>query len=242
VVNGINALRDAVDGEDRELGALVVITRVVAKRAFQSVLETAGMLCVGTNVAFEHDFGKGGHTQFTAQRLDQFGAAAAQQTGKLVFTQTVGHGCHSAQNRGRVSPQRDTHRVGLAGVLLGVVPEVERAAAVRQPAHDDLVAGQHLLAVNTEVLPRLVRTFRDDQAPGDERRHVARPAVLDGQLGQINVCAFPHQLLAGRAAQFFGSHAPQRFDQAAHAHQLLEALGRFGLLEAGQHMAKLAQF
>ena len=122
-----------------------------------------------------------------------------------------------------------------------MVAKVERAAAVRQPAHDDLVAGQHLLAVDAQVLPRLVRPLGDDQAPGDERRHVAGPAVLDRQPGQVDVSAFPNDLLARRAAQFLGRHAPQRFDQAAHADQFLETLGRLGLLERGQHMAKLAQ-
>jgi hypothetical protein len=68
-----------------------------------------------------------------------------------------------------------------------VVAEIERAAAVRQPAHDELVAREHLLAVDAQVLPRLVRPARDDQAPGDERRHVAGPAVLHRQARQVDV-------------------------------------------------------
>ena len=46
---------------------------------------------------------------------------------------------------------------GSPGMRERVIAEVERAAAVREPAHDDLVAADHLLAVDAEVLARLVR-------------------------------------------------------------------------------------
>ena len=45
---------------------------------------------------------------------------------------------------------------GSPGMRGAVVAEIERAAAMRQPAHDDLVRRDHLLAVDAEVLPRLV--------------------------------------------------------------------------------------
>ena len=44
---------------------------------------------------------------------------------------------------------------GWPGFGLGEVAEVERAAAMRQPAHDHLVAGDHLLPVDAQVLPLL---------------------------------------------------------------------------------------
>jgi hypothetical protein len=119
--------------------------------------------------------------------------------------------------------------------------KIERAAAVGQPAHDELVAAQHLLAVDAQVLPRLVRPARDDQAPGNQRRHVTRPAVLDGQARKVHICALPHQFLAWRAAALLGRHVPQGFEQTAHAHHLLETLGRFGFLERRQQLAKGAQ-
>ena len=46
-----------------------------------------------------------------------------------------------------------------------VVAKVERAAAMREPAHDDLVAADHLLAVDAEVLALLLRPARDGRAP-----------------------------------------------------------------------------
>jgi hypothetical protein len=94
-------------------------------------------------------------------------------------------------------------------------------------------------------MPRFCRALcgplRDDQAPGDQRRHVAGPAVLDGQARKVHICTLPHQFLAWRAAALLGRHVPQRFEQTAHAHHLLEALGRFGFLERRQQLAKRPQ-
>ena len=40
----------------------------------------------------------------------------------------------------------------------------------------------------------------DHQAPGDQRRRVARPAVLDRQARQVDVLALPDDILARRLA------------------------------------------
>ncbi|MNV48081.1 hypothetical protein D3C71_1399710 [compost metagenome] len=120
-----------------------------------------------------------------------------------------------------------------------VVGKVQRPAPVGQPAHDDLVAREHLLAVDAQVLPRLARAARDGQAPGDERCHVAGPAVLHGQAGQVDIGPFPHLLLAGCAARHgVRRHVPQGLEQLAHAQHVLEAFRRLGLLEGGQQFAQ----
>jgi hypothetical protein len=117
--------------------------------------------------------------------------------------------------------------------------KIQRAAAVRQPAHDDLVARQHLLAVDAQVLPRLVRPARDDQAPGDERRHVARPAVLHGQARQVHVRAFPHHLLAGGPrAHGVGRHVPQGLEQLPMPSMSLKPLGASGSLRLASSSPK----
>jgi hypothetical protein len=113
------------------------------------------MVGVGLDMAFEHDLGRGGHGERQAQRGSDLGACAAQQARELVFAQRVGHGRDGTQQRGRVGPQRHGHGVRLAGVCCAVVGKIERAAPVGQPAHDDLVAPDHLLAVDAQVLPRL---------------------------------------------------------------------------------------
>ena len=104
--------------------------------------------------------------------------------------------------------------------------------AVRQPAHDALVAVEHLLAVDAQVLPWLVRALRDDQAPGDEWCHIARPAVLDGQAGQIDIVALPMALAEGSK----GAEQTQwklRASKALHNAAALQPL-------AGDHLAWVA--
>jgi hypothetical protein len=89
------------------------------------------------DVAFQHDLGAGRHLQRHAQRGRHLGARAAQQAGELVFGQASGTGV-TAPRMVAGSAQRHGHREGLAGVG-AVLAEVQRAAAVGQPAHDDLV-------------------------------------------------------------------------------------------------------
>ena len=60
-----------------------------------------------------------------------------------------------------------------------VLGEIERAAAVCQPAQDDLVAVQHLLAVDAQVLSRFVWAAGNGESPRNEGRHIVWPAVLN---------------------------------------------------------------
>jgi hypothetical protein len=53
----------------------------------------------------------------TPMRIGHFGARTAQQAGKLVFRQRVGHGRDGAQDGGRIGANGHRHGVGLAGVL-----------------------------------------------------------------------------------------------------------------------------
>ena len=123
-----------------------------------------------------------------------------------------------------------------------VVAEIQRAAAVRQPAHDELVRPQQLLTVDTQVLALGVGAARDHQAPGQERRHVARPAGLDWQAGQVHVLAFPDYFLAGRTLDVLGAHVPQRrLQHRDFGQRVTQALGRFGLAQRGQQLADVAQ-
>ena len=148
--------------------------------------------------AFQHDLGTGRHLQVAAQALHQFGLAAAQQSGELVFGKTVRHRRDRAEYGGRIGADHHRDRERLAGMRLAPVLKIQRAAAMRQPAHDDLVRRDHLLAVDAEILARLVRPARDHQAPGDQRRDIAGPAGLDRQLAQIHVACLPTRF-PGRA-------------------------------------------
>ena len=115
----------------------------------------------------KHDLGRGRHAQLAAHSLDQFSTAAAQESGELVFRQTVGHGRHRPQYGGRVSAQRDGDGIGFTGVLQTMLAKIQRAAPVGEPAHDELVRPDHLLAVDTQILPLLIRAPGNHQPPGN---------------------------------------------------------------------------
>jgi hypothetical protein len=130
---------------------------------------------------------------------------------------------------------------GVAGMRGAMFAVIQRAAAMREPAHDDLVRRNDLLAIDAEVLPRLVRPARDDQAPGDQRRGVARPAGLHRQARQIDRVALPYHLLAGRGTQHLGRHVEHLLQHRQLFPGVLQSLGRLRFLEIGQQRADFAQ-
>src|SRR5690606_1105656 len=113
-----------------------------------------------------------------------------------------------------------------------------------------LVAADHLLAVDAEVLPLLGRARGDGQAPRDQPRHAARPGVLERQLAEVDGLALLAHLAARRTLERLGAHAddllgdralapghaPGRAEQIAE-HRHVEARG---LLEQ-QRRTALAQ-
>jgi hypothetical protein len=141
----------------------------------------------------------------------------------------------------RVAAQHHRDGEGHAGVRRRVFAEIERAAAVGQPAHDRPVASDHLLAVDAQVLPGLGGPARDHQSPCDQRRDVARPAGLDRQSPEVEIRAFPDLLLAGRARHLAGRHVQHLPQHRQLVPGVLQALGRFGLLEVREQVADLAQ-
>jgi hypothetical protein len=123
-----------------------------------------------------------------------------------------------------------------------MVAEVERSAAVGQPAHDRAVAADHLLAIDAEVLPPAARAAGDHQSPGDQRPGVTGPARLHRQRGEVDVVALDDDLLAGRGAHLFrrhGEHLPQHRQLVP---RVAQAARRLGLLEIGKHLADASQF
>ncbi|MNQ50359.1 hypothetical protein D3C85_642960 [compost metagenome] len=257
VIDGVAPHRDAFDREDGEPVLLVVVAGVVAVRAFQRHL----VVGIGRRVrafghdrldgarvggrqqmAFQHDLGPGRHGKVAAQRLRDLGARAAQQAGELVFGQAVRHGRDGAQRGGRVGAQRDRDGEGRAGVRDGVVAEIQRAAAMRQPAHDELVGPQQLLAIDAQVLALRVGAACDHQPPGQEGRHVPGPAGLDRQAGQVHVLALPDDFLAGGAFDVLGAHVPERGLQHGHLGQrIAQAFRGLGFTQRGQQLADVAQ-
>ena len=137
-----------------------------------------------------------------AQAFNDLGAVAAQKPRKLVFGQRVRHRGHRAQHGGGVGAERNCQRERLARMGEAVVAEIERAAAMREPAHDDFVLRDDLLTVDPEVLAPLLRPARHHQAPRNKRRDVARPTRLNRQLAKIHLAGFAYDFLAGRAGHY----------------------------------------
>ena len=234
VVDGLAPVGDALDGEDGEFFHLVVIASVVAKGAF-------GRGVVGLDHPFEDELGARRHLKVIAQAAGHFGARTAQQAGEGILRKGVRHRRHRRQNGGGIGAQSHRNRKGLAGMLLLPVAEIQRAAAVGQPAHDDAVAADHLHPVDAEVLARLFRAAGDHQAPGDEGAGVLRPAGLHRKPGQIHLIAFQHHFLTGRAAPLPGRHVQHLAIEGQLLEGVFHAARRVGLLESGEQPAHLAQ-
>ena len=240
MVDRIAPHRDAIDREHRKAVLLVVIASVIAERALERGFVTT--LIIGIDRALQHNLRRRRYLQVRAEAFRHLGAFAAQQTGELVLGQRVRHRRDRADRGGRIRAQRHRDGIGLAGIFRAVVTEIQCAAAMCQPAHDHLVRCNHLLAVDAQVLPRLVRPARDGQSPGDQRRHVPRPAGLHRQLRQINVFTLPHDVLAGRAGDLLRRHVHQLpADGNPALHHIAKTLGRLRLLQKGEQSADVTQ-
>ncbi len=190
---------DTLHGEHRERLHLVVIAGVIAKGPLWGQL-------TGLDIAFENDLGGGRHLQLGALALHHLGLRAAQQPREGILRQAVGDRGHGGQGGGGIGTQHHRHREALPGMGLAPLLEIQRTAAVGEPAHDQPVAPDHLLAVDAHVLALPVRGAGHDQAPGDQRAGVLRPAGLHRQPGQVHLAALGHHLLAGRALALLGPH------------------------------------
>ena len=122
-----------------------------------------------------------------------------------------------------------------------MLTKIERATAMRQPAHDHFVARNYLLPVNAQVLPRLVRPARDCETPGDEWPGVTRPAGLHRQARQIDRCAVPNNLLARCIRDKFRRHVEHLFQYRPFIPCVLETTGRLWFLEKREQLAHFAQ-
>jgi hypothetical protein len=171
----------------------------------------------------------------------ELGFGAAQETGEGVLGERVGYGGDGAEGGGRVGAEGDGDGVALAGILFTPVPVIEGAAAVREPAHDQLVATEQLHAVDAEVLSRLAGPARDDQGPGDQRRRVTGPAGLYRQGAQVHVIALVHALVRRGIAYQLRAHVQHLLQQRCLVPGIAQALRRIRLAQVGEQFADLAQ-
>ncbi|MNC15456.1 hypothetical protein D3C75_632750 [compost metagenome] len=199
VVNCILTLSNVRDGKDREAVHFIVVTGVVTVRAFWCHFARL-------DIAFKHDLRAGGHFQIVGNTLHHFGPGAAQQSGEGIFREGIRYRRNGTQNGGRIGTQRDGNREAFARMGCAPLLIIKRAAAMRQPAHDQFVFANQLLAIDTEILTLFMRTARNGQAPGYQRRGIFWPALHNGDTRQIDRLTFHDFLLARCATQPFGRH------------------------------------
>ena len=126
---------------------------------------------------------------------------------------------------------------------MGLLPflKIQGTAPVAQPAHDQLVAADQLLAIDAQVLTFLIGPAGNHQRPGHQRAGVAWPAGLNRQLGEVHVVAFDDVFLAGPGAAPLGVHAQHLAEDRQLLPGVAESLGRLRLLQEGQQLAEFAQ-
>ena len=112
---------------------------------------------------------------------------------------------------------------------------------MRQPAHNQFVFADQLLAINPQVLPLFVRPAGYRQPPGDQRRGIFRPAGHNRDFIQVDIIALDDFLLTGGAAQAFGRHIQHLLELRQLIKQVAEAFWRLRFFQKGQQFTHLAQ-
>ncbi len=110
-----------------------------------------------------------------------------------------------------------------------------------QPTHDDAVAADELLAVDTEVLPLAVGSARGREPPGDQRSRILGPAGLHGPGAEIDGITFEPQLLALGLPDRLRRHLVDVLEKRQLLPNLADPARRLWRLERGEQLAELAQ-
>ncbi len=104
-------------------------------------------------MAFERDFGSRRHEQVRAEAFDELGARATQSPANAYSDSVFGIGVTAASIVAGSAPMLTATGKRSPGMLVVPGRIVRGTAAMREPAHDDAVAADDLLAVDAEVLP-----------------------------------------------------------------------------------------
>ncbi len=215
--------------EHREPVALVVVAGVVAERPFERMQVAAALreLDAVFAAAGEAPVGRGGIAPSSTisaragtcsvepMQLATSVGPPRSSPANWYSDSVSGTGVTAPSIVAGSAPSATAIGNGSPGCGARVLAEVERAAAMREPAHDHLVARDDLLPIDAEVLPRartrhVLRAARDDEAPRDQRARVVGPAGLHRQRGEVDVATLDDVSLARRAAHDARRHVAQR--------------------------------
>ena len=112
---------------------------------------------------------------------------------------------------------------------------------MRQPAHNNFVGRDHLLAVNTKILAWLVGAAGNHQPPANQWCDISWPAGLYGQLAQVYFAAFPYDFLTGSARNYLGRHIQYLLQYRPFAPGIFQTFGRLGFFQVSQQFTHFAQ-
>ena len=191
VKDRVAAVRDAIDLGDMAFGALAVILRELAERAF-------GRAAVRQDAAFEHDFRLGRHAHVVGEAFDHVERLAVQRAGDREFVDIERRDRLGGERGQRVDADGDGDLERLACALRFAV-EGERVAGQQQNA--EFVRRVDLAAMDGDVLRAGLRISRDQQAGADIGAAVELVVGRDRQL-RDEIDALMHHLLRRRSGDF----------------------------------------
>ena len=110
-----------------------------------------------------------------------------------------------------------------------------------KPAHDNPVAFENLLTVDTEILAGFVRPLRDHKGPGDEGPGVTRPACLYRKAAEIDLAPFEPFRLATCVTHGLGGHGEELLENRQLSPSLRDTLGRLGLSQESEQLTNFAE-
>ncbi|MOA00497.1 hypothetical protein D3C78_1198640 [compost metagenome] len=120
------------NGKHREIIDFIVVSRVIAVRPFRRHFALF-------DIPFEHNLCAGRHFQVIGNALHHFGFRTAQQASKSIFGKGVRNRRNRTENSGGIGSQCDRNRETFARMCRTPLLEIKRAAAMRQPTHNQLI-------------------------------------------------------------------------------------------------------
>src|SRR5206468_499970 len=119
---------------------------------------------VAIHVAFEHNFGSGGHGQFVQLAEDNFDRPSALATGIIELGNAKRQFGIAAEKQDRVLPAGNQNRTGFAALEIFLADQPSVFA--RRNPHADFVFGMRDNAVCTDIDPVAVGITHDDEIFG----------------------------------------------------------------------------
>ena len=98
------------------------------------------------------------------------------------------------------------------------------------------------MTVNAQILTFCVGSARNDQPPGQQGGNVARPAVLQGDVVQVDIGAFDDNVMTGCAFDVLGAHVPEGGLQHGYlGNGVAQAFGCFRFAQRRQQLTDVTQ-